>query len=240
MEEKIRLEDIEKKINGKEILKGIDLRISEGEIFGIFGPSGCGKTTLLRIISGLEFADHGIIHLRGKEVLSKDRFIQPEHRNISFIFQDLGLWPHMSVREHLRFVTDDDSTIKNIVDSCGLSGHDKSKPEELSGGEKQRLALARSIAQTSDIILMDEPFSSLDFDTKDEMKKLLKELHKKYNLTIVYVTHDIFEIIDMCERVGIMEDGKIIKIGRPRELLKSQFMKIVSKTRRIKTKNRKN
>jgi iron(III) transport system ATP-binding protein len=232
MEEKIRLENIVKKINGKEILRGIDLKIKNGEIFGIFGPSGCGKTTLLRVISGLETVDHGTIHLRGKEVLSKDRFIQPEYRKISFIFQDLGLWPHMTVKEHLKFVTDDDSAIKNIVDSCGLSGHEKSKPEELSGGEKQRLALARSIAQNSDIILLDEPFSSLDFDTKDELKKLLKELHKKYSLTIVYVTHDIFEIIDMCERVGIMENGMIVRVGKPGELLKSQFLKMISKTRK--------
>jgi ABC-type Fe3+/spermidine/putrescine transport system ATPase subunit len=232
MEEKIRLENIVKRIDGKEILNGVNLKIKNGEIFGIFGPSGCGKTTLLRIISGLETADDGSIHLRGKEVLSKNRFIQPEYRNISFIFQDLGLWPHMNVKEHLKFVMDDGSAIKNIVDSCGLSGYEKSKPEELSGGEKQRLALARSIAQKSDIILLDEPFSSLDFTTKDEMKILLKELHKKYNLTIVYVTHDIFEIMDMCERIAIIEDGKVSKTGKPSELLKDQLSKIKSKLKK--------
>jgi ABC-type Fe3+/spermidine/putrescine transport system ATPase subunit len=229
MADVIRLENIVKRINGKEILSGIDLEIKKGEAFGIFGSSGCGKTTLLRIISGLEFSDSGNIYLRGKEVASKNKFIPPEDRNISFIFQDLGLWPHMNVREHLKFVLNETGEIENILDSCGLVGHEKSKPEELSGGEKQRLALARAIAQKSDILLLDEPFSSLDFITKDEMKRLLKELHKQYKLTIVYVTHDIFEIVDMCDRVGIVENGVITKIGNPSELLKSQFSRMKSK-----------
>lgn len=229
MEEKIRLENIVKRINGKEILSGIDLEIKKGEAFGIFGSSGCGKTTLLRIISGLEFSDSGNIYLRGKEIASKNKFILPEERNISFIFQDLGLWPHMNVKDHLKFVLDNNSGIENILDSCGLVGHEKSKPEELSGGEKQRLALARAIAQKSDILLLDEPFSSLDFNTKDEMKKLLKDLHKKYKLTIVYVTHDIFEIIDMCDNIAIIEGGKVSKIGNPSELLKDQLSRIKSK-----------
>jgi iron(III) transport system ATP-binding protein len=229
MEEKIELRNISKSINKKEILKDINLEIRNGEIFGIFGSSGCGKTTLLRIISGLDIADNGEIFLRGKKILSKKFFVPPEERKISFIFQDLGLWPHMTVNDHMNFVSENNSKTEKILESCYLTGHEKSKPEQLSGGEKQKLALARSIAQDADIILLDEPFSSLDLNTKEEMNKLLKELHKKYNLTIIYVTHDVFEIIDMCKRIAIIENGEISKIGDPSELLKYQLTKIKSK-----------
>ena len=223
----IKLENIAKKFDRKEILKGISLEIKKGENFGIFGPSGCGKTTLLRIISGLEKPDDGNIYLRGKETVKN--FVPPEERNISFIFQDLALWPHMTAEEHLKFVLDHSEKIKDILNACGLTGLEKSKPEELSGGEKQRLAIARAIVQRSDVLLLDEPFSSLDFTVKEEMKKLLQKLQSKYKLTLVYVTHDIFEIFDMCNRIALMDEGKITNVGSPSKLLKNQFLKIKSK-----------
>src|SRR4030042_4043911 len=112
----IKLENISKKFEGMEILKGVSLGIKKSENFGIFGSSGCGKTTLLRIIAGLETQDDGNIYLRGKEVNSKKSFMQPEERNIYFIFQDLALWPHMSVKEHLKFVLDNEKEIGNILE----------------------------------------------------------------------------------------------------------------------------
>ena len=159
MVEAVKLENISKKFEGKEILKGINIEIKKDESFGIFGGSGCGKTTILRIIAGLERPDFGDVYLRKKKVTSDHIFVQPEERNVSFIFQDLGLWPHMSVKDHLKFVLDDSKKISEILDACGLNSHESSKPSELSGGEKQRLAMARAIAQKSDIFLLDEPLS---------------------------------------------------------------------------------
>lgn len=231
MVENIKLENISKKFEGKEILKGINLEIRKGENFGIFGGSGCGKTTILRIIAGLERPESGNIYLRGKKVTSDNIFIQPEDRNVSFIFQDLALWPHMTVKEHLKFVLNDSNKIDEILDACGLSNHKKSKPSELSGGEKQRLAIARAIAQKSDIFLLDEPLSSLDLSIKEEIKKLLKKLQREYKLTLVYVTHDIFEIVDICDKIAMIKDGKISNIGDPVKLLKDQ-LKIIDKSRK--------
>lgn len=234
----IRLENVKKDFNGKEILKSINLKIENGERFGIFGPSGCGKTTLLRIIAGLERPDSGRVYMRGGEVNSHKVFIPPEKRNVSYIFQDLALWPHMSVKQHLEFVLSnklnkDDlkKEMKEILKIVDLTEHLHSKPEELSGGEKQRLAIARAIAQKSDIFLLDEPLSSLDFSLKEEMKSLLKKLQQGYNLTMIYVAHDIFEILDVCDRIALLQDGNIIKVGHPRKVLKDQISATVGKVK---------
>jgi iron(III) transport system ATP-binding protein len=233
--ELIRIESISKNLGGKEILKDVSIEVKKGERFGIFGPSGCGKTTLLRIITGLERPERGKVFLRGKEVTSEKRFVMPEQRNISFVFQDLALWPHMSVKNHLDFVLSGSITEKNerneaideILTTVNLEGMAKSKPEQLSGGEKQRLALARVIAQKSDIFLLDEPYSSFDFELKEEMQKLLLKMHRKYNLTTVYVTHDIFEILNFCSKVARMEDGRISEIKKPREIVEKYVSKLI-------------
>lgn len=235
MSELIKLEAIKKDFNGKEVLKDASLEIKKGERFGIFGPSGCGKTTLLRIIAGLEKSDAGKVFLRGKEVASEKMFALPEQRNISFVFQDLALWPHMSVKDHLDFVLSEripekerrKEMIEDILETVNLESKLDSKPEQLSGGEKQRLALARAMAQKSDIFLLDEPYSSFDLELKEEMQKLLLKMHKKYNLTTVYVTHDIFEILNFCSRVARMEDGRILEIKKPREILKKYVSRLI-------------
>jgi iron(III) transport system ATP-binding protein len=230
MKEKfIEIENVKKNFGKSQVLRNVSLKINKNEIFGVFGPSGCGKTTLLRIIAGLEKPEDGRIMLRGKEVFSKNHFLLPEQRNVSFIFQDLALWPHMTVKEHLEFVLGKDlDRIESILKTVGLEKFTSSRPEQLSGGEKQRLAIARALAQDSDIFLMDEPFSSLDIEMKEKMKKFLLKLKKQYNLTIVYVTHDILDIIDFCERVAEMDDGKILRVGEPKTIMKKFFRKLHS------------
>lgn len=226
-EEIIQIENLNKRFGERTILKGINLGVYKSEIFGVFGPSGCGKTTLLRIIAGLERPEEGRIILRNKEVYSKNIFLPPEKRNISFIFQDLALWPHMTVREHLEFILGKNfKEIEKILKVVNLDGYANSRPEQLSGGEKQRVAIARALAQNSDILLLDEPFSSLDIEMKEKMKKLLLKLKKEYGLTIVYVTHEILDIIDFCKRVAEMEDGAILRIGEPKDIMKKFLKKL--------------
>jgi ABC-type Fe3+/spermidine/putrescine transport system ATPase subunit len=227
MAEIIRLSGISKSFGGMEILRKINLTIGKGDALGIFGPSGCGKTTLLRIISGLETPDSGKVYLRGEEVNSDKVLTPPEKRNISFIFQDLALWPHMSVKEHLSFVlggkieeSELENRIAEILGMVKLTKYSGSKPNELSGGQKQLLAIARAIAQGSDIILLDEPFSSLDLPLKNKIKNLLQKIQERNGLTLVYVTHDIFDIVDICGRVALMNSGRITRIGQPSKLLR--------------------
>ena len=226
MKEKIiEIENLEKGFGKKAALADVSLEVYKNEIFGVFGPSGCGKTTLLRVIAGLERPEEGRVILRNKEVYSKNLFVQPENRNVSFIFQDLALWPHMTVREHLEFILGKDiKKIESVLKVIGLEKNINSRPEQLSGGEKQRLAIGRTLAQNSDVLLLDEPFSSLDIEMKEKMKKFLLKLKEKYSLTILYVTHDVLDIIDFCERVAEMKDGKILRIGESREIMK-KFLK---------------
>lgn len=218
--EVIRLENVSKKFGEKIVLSNVSMRVYANEIFGIFGPSGCGKTTLLRIIAGLEKPDRGKVYLRGKEVFSQKVFIPPEKRNVSLIFQDLALWPHLSVREHLEFVLGKrEGEIERIIRAVELVGCANLKPESLSGGEKQRLAIARALAQKSDILLLDEPLASLDLVLKEKIKKLLVRLRERNKLTLVYVSHDILDMIKLCERVALMSEGKIKNMGKPGRLL---------------------
>jgi ABC-type Fe3+/spermidine/putrescine transport system ATPase subunit len=231
----IKLVNINKKYN-RQILSNISLKIRENEIIGLIGPNGSGKTTLLRIIAGLEIPDNGELFINKKCVYSKNKFVPPEKRNIGFVFQDLGLWPHMTVKEHIMFVLEEKITdkykrqekIKEVLKSINLAGYLNSYPHQLSGGEKQRLAIARSLAQDSNILLLDEPFSNLDPLLKKELKKVLVNLQKKLKITIIYISQNPNEILDIANRIAIMNKGEIIQIGKIKEILrkpKNEFVK---------------
>ena len=220
MKLEIEVRNIKKSYGKKKVLNSVSFKVEKGKVVGIFGPSGCGKTTFLEIISGLKRPDGGKVYLRGKKVNGKNVFVPPEKRRVGFIFQDLALWPHMSVKEHLDFVSSDEKTKRKILKLLGLDKLKDRKPDELSGGEKQKLAIARCLAQGSDILLMDEPFSSLDIKSKKKIIETFLELRKKFNLTILYVSHEILEIVKFCDKVLILENGKITASVRPRDLFK--------------------
>jgi ABC-type Fe3+/spermidine/putrescine transport system ATPase subunit len=206
-----------KRCGRQEVLRDVQLAIKEGECLALFGPSGCGKTTFLRLIAGLDEADAGSIALNG--VVASDPVIRlpPNRRRIAMVFQDLALWPHMTALNNVEFAIprtvkgrkDRRQKAADILNSVHLNGHHGKYPHQMSGGEQQRVAIARALAQDPCILLLDEPFASLDADLKKRMLDLVAEVHAETKLGIVYVTHTACEIPRLAKRVAMMRDGRI-------------------------------
>ena len=219
----LELRDIRKSFfKGEEVLKGISLSIEQGEFLTLLGPSGCGKTTTLRIIAGLELPDSGHVFLDGEDVTEA----QPEKRNVNTVFQSYALFPHMTVGENigyglrLRHVPKKEikERVSEMLDMVQLPGFEKRKPTQLSGGQRQRVAIARSLINHPRVLLLDEPLGALDLQLRRSMQVELKNLQKKLGITFVYITHDQEEAANMSDRIGIMNQGQIIQLGRPAEV----------------------
>jgi iron(III) transport system ATP-binding protein len=230
----IGIHGIDKFLGGKKVISDLSLEVEKNKLLGILGPSGCGKTTLLRLIAGLEVPDRGEIIINGSIVYS-DRgvFVPPEKRNVGMVFQDLALWPHMTVKEHINFVLEsrnmkDGDRVVGILDLVDLTSLSESYPEQLSGGEKQRVAIARALAQEPRILLLDEPLSGLDQILRGDLKKEIRKLQKKLGITTIYVTHNYLELIDIADDIAVMQEGRIIQSGRTGEVYekpKNNFVK---------------
>ena len=196
------------------ILNGIDLNIFEGEILSILGPSGCGKTTLLRLISGLERLYQGQIKIYKKTVSSSKVYIPPNKRSLGLVLQEKVLFPHLSILNNVKFGIrgDNDSRKNKALEFLKLFKVDQyanSYPNNLSGGEQQRVAIARSISPNPKILLMDEPFGSLDDDLKKELREETKKIIKKNKTTCILVTHNIEDALSMSDRIIRLKNGKI-------------------------------
>ena len=193
------------------VLDNINLSVKSGEILSILGPSGCGKTTLLRIIAGLEKQTNGIIKINNKIVSDQSCFILPEKRNLGLIVQERSLFPHLTNYENILF------GIKNLDDKNGIVqehlelfkiGHLKDKyPHEISGGEQQRIALARSLAPSPALLLMDEPFNALDEKLKIEMYAEIKKIFRQKNITVIMVSHDNEEARFFSDKIYEIDGG---------------------------------
>jgi ABC-type sugar transport system ATPase subunit len=232
----IRVENLAKKYGNVEALKGVTLELSSGEILAVVGPSGCGKTTLLRLVAGLETPDEGSVVVGGVEVSSSTRMVAPHKRKLSMIFQDLALWPHMTVKEHIEFVlkkerlSRDDLRSKTsvILKDVNLNGYNSRYPHELSGGEKQRLAIGRALASSPAYLLMDEPLSNLDSILKEELQGFIVGLKNRLEMGIVYVTHNMDEALVMADRIAIMHQGTLEQIDDKDRILshpKNEFVR---------------
>ena len=190
---------VRKRLGSKEVLGDLSLDVSRGGTLGILGPSGCGKTTALRLIAGLDVPDAGEIWLADRLASSARRLhVPPRHRNIGFVFQDLALWPHMTVAGNLLFVLESRgwpaatrrARIDEMLTIVDMSDRAEEYPSHLSGGEQQRVALARALVGKPDLLLLDEPLSSLDDELRAVLRQELAEITRASGVTMVYVTHD--------------------------------------------------
>lgn len=219
----LSLEKLEKTYpNGFEAIKGIDLGIEKGKFIVLLGPSGCGKTTTLRMIAGLEKVTAGSIVLDG-EVMNE---LAPKDRHISMIFQSYAVWPHMTVFENIAYPlrlhkTPRDSIgeiVRRVAAICEIGENLDRYPAQLSGGQRQRVAVARAIAIPSKLFLMDEPLSNLDAKLRVSVRTFLKQIHKEYNATTLFVTHDQSEALALADTIVVMNGGLIEQIGDTTEV----------------------
>ena len=211
-------------------LDDVEFDVAKGEFFVLLGPSGCGKTTMLRSIAGLERPDRGTIEIDGDIVVSaaERRYVPPERRPIAMVFQSYAVWPHMDVYENVafplregvrRFPKDEQrARVFEVLDLLALSSLADRPVTTLSGGQQQRVALARALALQPKVLLMDEPLSNLDFKLQVRLRVQLKELMHRLGLTTVYVTHNQAEAMETGDRIAVMDHGRMVQIGTPREI----------------------
>ncbi|RLM39017.1 ABC transporter ATP-binding protein [Haloarcula sp. Atlit-120R] len=236
---KIVVDGVSKAYDSVQALSGVSLSVREGEFCCIVGPSGCGKTTLLRTIAGLEDTDSGSI------LVDDDRVTEPG-LDRGMVFQEYALFPWLTVRGNIRFgldrpacdCPDCEGRIRELVDLVGLSGFEDAYPKELSGGMKQRVGSARALAVDPEILLLDEPFGSVDARTRDRLHDELLDIWAETRQTVVFVTHDIDEAVKLADRVVVLDDdpGTVqstvtVDIDRPRERTSHRFVEYVARIR---------
>lgn len=219
---KLSVKQLYKNFDGKDVLKHISFDVRNGEFLSVLGPSGCGKTTLLRILIGLDQQNDGQILLDGKDI-SK---LKPNERGMGIIFQNYALFPNMSVFENVEYALklnkDLRSRSKEIasqtLEQIGMMEHKDKKPGQLSGGQQQRVAIARTLALNPKVILLDEPISALDVTNREIMKKELKEIQRKFNSTMIFITHEQEEAFYLSDRIMVMSEGNIEQLDTPKNI----------------------
>jgi multiple sugar transport system ATP-binding protein len=201
----------------------LDLHVEDGEFLVMLGPSGCGKSTTLRCVAGLESPTDGQIRLANEDITDDD----PKARDMAMVFQDFALYPHMNAEENMSFglkmKTDQseeeiEDRVRETAEMMGIGDLLDKKPKQLSGGQKQRVALGRAIVRDPDVFLMDEPLSNLDAKLRTQMRTEIQRLHRKLEVTTVYVTHDQTEAMTMSDRVAVLNNGRLQQVGTPDEV----------------------
>jgi len=220
----VRVTGVEKHFGDTRAVAGVTLELAEGEIAAVLGPSGCGKTTLLRLIAGFEAPDAGEIEVGGDVVAGRGAPVPPEKRRIGMVFQDYALFPHLKVDANVGFGLSRLSSSERRVltaralELVGLAHKAGSYPHELSGGERQRVALARALAPKPEVVLLDEPFSSLDATLRADLRRDVEKILREAKATALLVTHDQEEALSLADRVAVMRDGVIRQDGTPEEV----------------------
>lgn len=220
----LEIENMFKNFGGNQILSDLSFSVGKGELLTLLGPSGGGKTTILRCIAGLQEIDQGTIKIYDEVVSSPEVLVPPEKRGVGIVFQNLALFPHLTVGQNVSFGINSydqelyPERVDDLLELVGLSHKKDCYPNELSGGQKQRIALARSLAPNPSILLLDEPFSSIDAGLRIEMREELRAILKTTRTTTIFVTHDQEEALSISDRVLILKNGRIEQSGAPQEL----------------------
>src|SRR3954451_16473701 len=218
----IVLEDLTKRYGGHPVVSSVSLEVGDGELFVLLGSSGSGKSTLLRMIAGLSEVDAGRVMLRGRDVTD----LPPAARGVGFVFQSYALFRGMPVAENVEFAlavrgvpaAQRRRRRDELLELVGLSGLGGRMPRQLSGGQQQRVALARALAHEPEVLLLDEPFGALDAKIRLQLRQNLREIQQRLNLTTILVTHDQDEAFELADRIGIIEQGRLLEVGTPSEL----------------------
>jgi ABC-type sulfate/molybdate transport systems ATPase subunit len=212
---RIELQDVSKSFGKRQAISNVTLSVQDRELIVLLGASGCGKSTLLKLVAGLETPNEGVVRLSGQDVTK----IEPRHRGCAMAFQDGACYDHWSVEKNILHASDHRTEIADrLIRSLELSSCQHRYPTEISGGEKQRVSLARALASPKPILLLDEPLAQLNPKLRWDARKLIAEIHHKEGKTTLYVTHDVTEAMLLGDRVAIVEQGRIVQIGKPREL----------------------
>ncbi|MDO8453180.1 MAG: ABC transporter ATP-binding protein [Sulfurimonas sp.] len=230
----LSLKNISKKFGDSIVLHSLDLEIKKGEIISLLGQSGSGKSTILNLIAGFEEADSGTFVYQGKTLFDTDTFCEPQKRNIGFVFQNYALFPHLSVAKNITFGISNKpkeyqkTTLNTLLTLINMQGMESKLPHQLSGGQQQRVAIARVLARQSELILFDEPFSSIDATLKSKLIKEIKDIIKSLNKTAIFVTHCPKEAILLSDKIGYIQNGKIIQFDTPANLFKNPASKTIA------------
>lgn len=215
----VRLEGVSKSYGRVTAVDDVHLELAHGELLAILGPSGCGKTTCLRLIAGFERPDSGSIEVSGRRVASATGSVPPERRKVGMVFQDLALFPHLPVRDNVAYGIrrDPDRLVRTdeLLELVGMASHASLMPHQLSGGMRQRVALARALAPRPEVILLDEPFSSLDRVMRTQLRAEVREILRAASQSAIFVTHDQSEALTMADRVAVMNRGRILQAAPP-------------------------
>src|SRR4051794_13082226 len=228
----IRLVGVRKRFGEIAAVDGVDLEIRHGEFFTMLGPSGSGKTTCLRMIAGFERPDDGRIELGGQDVTN----LPPADRDVNTVFQDYALFPHMSVAENVGYGLkvkgvakgDRADRVDEALALVRLEGYGDRRPSQLSGGQRQRVALARALVNRPRVLLLDEPLGALDLKLRQQLQVELKRIQSEVGITFVYVTHDQDEALTMSDRIAVMDEGKVLQVGTPRDVYEEPGSRFVA------------
>lgn len=231
---RVALKGVSRSFGATRAVRDLSFAVEAGEFFSLLGPSGCGKTTALRLIAGLERPDSGKVLVGDEVVAGEGRWLGPERRGVGVVFQDYALFPHLTVGRNVAFGLkgwsrhDARARVAELLALTGLEGLEKRYPHELSGGQSQRVALARSMAPAPGVMLLDEPFSNLDADLREELRIETRRILKEQGATAILVTHEQEEAFSLSDHVGVLEHGCLQQVGRPSDIYRRPATRFVA------------